>query len=237
MFRMIRFNDGRRPEVVLQLHDPVVLVGVTDERFVFLFVAADNDFGLIVETVMPAPFERHGFSEVPVSVIEGILQPAGKIVVGQQTPARGGTELGNAQFFRELELGMVPAMIGRISFTGELGYEIWVTPDYQLALHDALLEAGEDLGLTHFGGRALNSLRLEKSFGGWTREYTPDYTPYEAGLGRFVSLKKNQFIGRDAALEAKEAGSERRHVTLVVEADGVDDAQVVRVPGIANQTN
>jgi dimethylglycine dehydrogenase len=124
--------------------------------------------------------------------------------------------------FREMDLGLVPAMVGRISFTGELGYEIWLKPDYQVALYEALHEAGADLGLRLFGGRALNSLRLEKSFGGWTREYTPDFTPFEAGLGFFVDLRKNDFIGRDAALEAKEAGAKRRLVTLVVDADGVD---------------
>lgn len=124
--------------------------------------------------------------------------------------------------FKHMELGMVPALVGRITFTGELGYEIWVTPDYQLALYDTLVEAGEDLGIRHFGGRALNSLRLEKSFGSWTREFTPDYTPLEAGLERFVDLRKNDFVGREALLEHKDAGVSRRLVTLVVDDNGVD---------------
>ena len=92
-----------------------------------------------------------------------------------------GDDVSNAAFpflsFRAIDVGMVPAHVGRISFTGELGYEIWVPPDCQLALYDALVAAGADLGLRHFGARALNSLRLEKSFGTWAREYRPIYTP------------------------------------------------------------
>jgi dimethylglycine dehydrogenase len=94
-------------------------------------------------------------------------------------------------------------------------------------LYEALLAAGADLGLRHFGGRALNSLRLEKSFGSWTREFTPDYTPLEAGLERFVDLGKNDFIGRDATLRQRDAGVERKLVTLTVDVDPADGADAV----------
>jgi len=124
--------------------------------------------------------------------------------------------------FRDMELGMIPAKVGRISFTGELGYELWVGADYQLALYDLLLEAGRDLGLRHFGSRALNALRLEKSFGTWAREFRPIYGPFEAGLSRFVDFRKNDFIGRDAALREKERGPQRRLITLAMGADSAD---------------
>ena len=84
------------------------------------------------------------------------------------------------------------------------------------------MEHGADLGLTLFGGRALDSLRLEKSWGTWAREFRPLYTPFEAALDRFVDLKKNDFVGRDAALKARDNGSGRRLTTLVVEADDAD---------------
>jgi dimethylglycine dehydrogenase len=80
--------------------------------------------------------------------------------------------------FRRMNVGMIPALVGRVSFTGELGYEIWVRPEYQRALHTLLLGAGEPLGLVQFGGLALASLRLEKSFGTWARECRPIYGPY-----------------------------------------------------------
>ena len=88
---------------------------------------------------------------------------------------------------------MIPALVGRISFTGELGYEIWVTSEYQRALYDAAPGCRAAHGLRLFGGRALNTLRIEKSFGTWAREYRPIYGPYEAGLGRFVDLQQGRF--------------------------------------------
>ena len=123
---------------------------------------------------------------------------------------------------REIDIGLVPAIVGRITFTGDLGYEIWVKPEYQATLFDLLREAGADLGLRLFGSRALGALRLEKSFGSWATEFRPIYGPFEAGLGRFDALSKNDFIGRDAALREKEEGPKRRLVTFVVEADGAD---------------
>jgi dimethylglycine dehydrogenase len=124
--------------------------------------------------------------------------------------------------FRRIDIGMIPALVGRISFTGELGYEIWVRPDYQRALHELLTTAGREQGLKPFGGRALNAMRLEKSFGTWAREYRPIYGPYEAGLGRFVDLGKGEFIGRAAALAQRESGGERRLATFAVQAADAD---------------
>ncbi len=124
--------------------------------------------------------------------------------------------------FKETTLDRVPVKLGRITYTGDLGYEIWVRADYQRTLYDLLVDAGADLELKHFGGRALNSLRLEKSFGSWAREFRPIYGPFEAGLNRFVDLNKNDFIGRDGAIRERDQGPNRRLVTLVVDADGID---------------
>ena len=99
--------------------------------------------------------------------------------------------------FRELDIGVAPVWCGRVSFTGDLGYEFWMPARYQRYVYQQLLSAGEEFGLNHFGLHALNSLRLEKGFGSWAREYRPIYDPFEAGLDRFVRLEKD-FIGRDA---------------------------------------
>jgi dimethylglycine dehydrogenase len=131
--------------------------------------------------------------------------------------------------FRRMDVGMVPAYVGRVSFTGDLGYEIWVTSDYQRALYELLTEAGADLGLKHFGGRALNAMRLEKSFGSWAREYRPIYGPCEAGLGQFVSFRKEAFIGRSAALEERDSGGKLRLCSFKVangDADAVGDEPI-----------
>jgi dimethylglycine dehydrogenase len=124
--------------------------------------------------------------------------------------------------FREMELGMIPAKVGRITFTGDLGYEIWVKPEYLAQLYDALRTAGVEHDMTLFGGRALNALRLEKNFGTWAREYRPIYGPYAANLGRFVSARKNDFIGRDAALRERDQGPELKLVSLKVDAGDAD---------------
>jgi len=132
-------------------------------------------------------------------------------------------DLSNAAFrffaVREMAVAMVPAIVARASYTGDLGYEIWVTPDFQMALHEALVEAGADLGLRHFGSRALMSLRLEKGYGAFLREFRPDYTPVESGLDRFVAYDKPDFIGRDAALADRATPPTRRLVPLIVDTD------------------
>ena len=125
---------------------------------------------------------------------------------------------------------MAPALVARVSFTGELGYEIYLEAGYQASVYDALVRAGEDLRLRHFGGRALQSLRLEKSFGAWLREYTPDYTPFQAGLARFIDWGKGDFVGREAAGKLRDQPCSHVLTTLVVDAldaDAVGDEPVL----------
>ncbi|HEX6785614.1 MAG TPA: FAD-dependent oxidoreductase [Acidimicrobiales bacterium] len=140
------------------------------------------------------------------------------------------TSLATADFpfmaFRRVDVGMIPAWVGRMTYSGDLGYELWVAPEEQQALFDALWAAGEPYGMRLFGFRALMSLRMEKSFGTWFREYRPIYTPLEAGMDRYLKLD-HDFIGREA-LEAEMArGPERRLVTLVVEPHAEEPADVI----------
>jgi dimethylglycine dehydrogenase len=122
---------------------------------------------------------------------------------------------------RRMDVATAPALVARVSFTGELGYEIYLEAGYQVAVYDALLRAGDDLGLRHFGGRALHSLRLEKGFGAWLREYTPDYTPFQSGLARFIDWQKD-FVGREAAQKLRDQPSHHVLARLVVDAQGAD---------------
>ncbi|MBL8832318.1 MAG: GcvT family protein [Rhodospirillales bacterium] len=125
-------------------------------------------------------------------------------------------------FRPQMEVGLVNAAVGRISFTGDLGYEIWVKPEHHVALFDAIWAAGEEFGIRPFGSRALMALSREKGFGTWAREFRPIYGPYEAGLGRFVDLAKNDFIGRAGAAAEKQDGPARQRVGFVVDADDAD---------------
>jgi dimethylglycine dehydrogenase len=124
---------------------------------------------------------------------------------------------------QDMDVGMSPAIVQRCGFTGELGYEIWATPDYLLQLHEDLLAAGEELGLVHYGGRAVSSLRLEKNYGSFNKDFRPDYTPGETGLDAFVDLGKDvDFVGRAAVLAERETGPARRFVVMVMEAPHAD---------------
>ena len=124
----------------------------------------------------------------------------------------------------QMPIGLATALVGRVSFTGDLGYELWMKPHDQLHIWETLWAAGQDMGLKPFGLRALNALRLEKGFGGWAREYRPIYDAYESGLGRFVALKKDaDFIGKQAAAEQKALGGTQLSLrTFIVEADQAD---------------
>jgi len=123
---------------------------------------------------------------------------------------------------RTLRIGALEALTLRVSFTGELGYELYVPTACQLALYEAIMEAGHDFDLAHFGVRALNSLRLEKGYGSWGREYTQDYTPNEAGLGRLIKLDKPDFIGDEAARRDLASPPKRRLSILTVDSGEVD---------------
>jgi dimethylglycine dehydrogenase len=124
---------------------------------------------------------------------------------------------------RRIPIGLASALVGRVSYTGDLGYELWCDPGYQSHLFDTLMSAGADLGIRLFGSRALNSLRLEKAYGSWAREYRPIYSPLEAGLERFVALDKAlPFIGQGAARRELATGGRLRLRCFVVDAANAD---------------
>jgi dimethylglycine dehydrogenase len=135
-------------------------------------------------------------------------------------------DVSNARFpfmtARRMTVGLAPAIVARLSVTGELGYEIHIP-----VLHMSTALEELDLLLKRYDGRrvgmyALNSMRLEKSFGIWSREFSRDYSPHAAGLGRFVDYEKPSFVGRDAALRDRDTRPARRLVTLAIEADRAD---------------
>jgi len=113
---------------------------------------------------------------------------------------------------------MAQAMVARVSLTGELGYEITVPAAQQRGLWEALREAGSDLGMKPIGMRAQDSLRLEKGYGIWSREFSPSYTAAMAGLDRYIDFDKGDFIGRAAALAERDRAPEQRLALLAIDA-------------------
>ena len=124
---------------------------------------------------------------------------------------------------RHETVGMADCLIQRVSYTGDLGYEIYCDPMAQRALWDTLWQAGQPHGMRPFGMRAMMSLRLDKFFGSWGAEFSPDYTPGETGMDRFIQWSKPaNFIGRSAAEVERDAGAARKLVAFHVEADDAD---------------
>ena len=122
---------------------------------------------------------------------------------------------------RETFVGGVPAIVNRLSFTGELGYEIYTAPQFQIKLFEEIEKNGKDLGLKIFGGRALMSMRLEKNWGAWTLDFRPDFTAAESGLDFFINWDK-EFIGKEAALKEKKEGPKKKLITMTIETKDID---------------
>jgi dimethylglycine dehydrogenase len=123
---------------------------------------------------------------------------------------------------RRMAVGLSHAVVARISLTGELGYEISVPAAEQRALWGALTAAGRDFGLRPIGMRAQDSLRLEKGYGVWSLEFNASTTPAMCGLDRYVAFDKGDFIGREAALAERDAGTAQRLVLLAIDATDAD---------------
>ncbi|MBZ9658138.1 FAD-dependent oxidoreductase [Mesorhizobium sp. ESP-6-4] len=124
--------------------------------------------------------------------------------------------------FREMAVGGAPCMVNRITYTGDLGYEIWMAPAYQRLVYKAIKEAGAEFGIVDFGMRALLSMRLEKNFPTWFRELRPIYGPFEGSMDRFIKLEKNDFIGREASAREHVEGPKLRRVSFIVDAADAD---------------
>ena len=138
---------------------------------------------------------------------------------------------------RRITVGEVPTLVSRVTYVGELGWEFYCPMEYALRLWDTLWEAGQPEGLVAAGYKAIDTLRLEKGYRYWSGEISPDYTPYEAGLGFAVKLDKGDFIGRKALLSQKESGikqklccltlSDSRTVALGKEPIRTKDSQII----------
>jgi len=184
--------------------------GLADEYHMRLFTKRLPEQGVALHS--------HGLGLVGLSV----AGPKSRDMLSRITM----TNLSNATFpfmlFAEMEIGMIPGMVGRVTFTGDLGYEIWCRPEHQVALYQSLMAVGADDGIRMFGARALKSLSMEKAFGSWATEYRPIYGVAESGLDRFVAYDKPNFIGRDLSLNEREEGPARKHCLFEVDASDAD---------------
>ena len=172
-------------------------------------------------------FDQHADSGVTVENISDrltgfqIAGPKAREVLAVCTR----TDISDMAFMdvRQMTVGMADCTVQRVSYTGDLGFEIYCDPMAQRALWSVLWEEGQKHGMKPFGMRAMMSLRLDKFFGSWLNEFSPDYTAAETGLDRFISFKKNtDFIGRKAAEHERETGAARSLCAFEVDAEDAD---------------
>jgi dimethylglycine dehydrogenase len=123
---------------------------------------------------------------------------------------------------KQITIAGIEAIALRVSFTGDLGWEVYVPTEHQLKLYEALLETGADLGVRPVGGRSLGSLRIEKGYGSWSREYSPEYWPQEVGLDRLIKMDKPEFMGKEAYAAIKDNPPRELLVNLIVETTNAD---------------
>jgi glycine cleavage system aminomethyltransferase T/glycine/D-amino acid oxidase-like deaminating enzyme len=146
----------------------------------------------------------------------GLWGPQARAILSRLTPA----DISNAAFpfmtARELAVGSVPCLALRVTYVGELGWELYCPSEFGLRLWDTIWEAGQAAGLVAGGYKAVDSLRLEKGYRVWSSDVTPDVDPYQAGLGFAVKLDKGEFIGRAALLAKRDAPADTRLACLVL---------------------
>src|SRR5215212_4857606 len=121
---------------------------------------------------------------------------------------------------KALTVGLAPVFALRVSYAGELGWELYAPTEYALGMWDTLWAAGQPHGIIAAGSGAFDSLRLEKGYRLWGSDIHTDYTPYEAGIGWAVRLEKGDFIGREALLRVKEAGITRKLCCMTLDGPG-----------------
>ena len=148
----------------------------------------------------------------------GIMGPLARDLLQSLSP----DDLSNEAFpfgsSREIELGHAYARASRITYVGELGWELYIPTEFAAGIYDALVDAGEDVGLRHAGMHAMNSLRIEKAYRHYGHDITDADTPLEAGLGFAVKFDKpTPFIGRHALLRQREEGVRQRLVQFLLE--------------------
>ena len=120
---------------------------------------------------------------------------------------------------KKFAVGYAPVMAYRVTYVGELGYELYIPAEFAVHVYESLWEAGQDLGIKNAGYRTIASLHLEKGYADWGSELTPEYTPFDAGLGFCVALGKDDFIGKQALMKIKAEGPKFRLCTFTLQSD------------------
>jgi 4-methylaminobutanoate oxidase (formaldehyde-forming) len=213
----------------------VTVTRIGDERFRVVTGAGvvDSDLGWLRLNLLDG--ERVGLREASADLaVIGIWGPRARDVLAACTDADVGPAVLPFRAAREIAVGPAPVLAQRITYVGELGFELYVPPEWAVQTWDALFAAGREHGIEPGGYRVLESLRMEKGYRYMGTDISAGDTPFDAGLGFCVALDKGDFNGRDALADASLRGRARALRTLVVGGDGylpLYGGEAVRVDG------
>ncbi|MGD2015755.1 MAG: aminomethyltransferase family protein, partial [Desulfobacterales bacterium] len=191
---------------------------LAEDRF---FLVVGTAFGLRASWWINNHMPSDGsvsFKEVTSAyAVVNVIGPKSRELLQKLTKADLSNErypFGTCQHFT---LGYAPIMSWRVTYVGELGYELYIPTEFAGHVYESLWEAGQDLGIKNAGYRTISSMHLEKGYADWGSELTPEYTPFDAGLGFCVALDKENFIGRDALARIKAEGPKWKLCTFTLE--------------------
>ena len=162
----------------------------------------------------------HRFGQTMVGL--SIAGPRSREVLAQLVDESIDNENFRFMDHRSIDVAGCPCLINRITYTGDLGYELWMEPAYERRIYQSIKEAGNQYNIVDFGMRALLSMRLEKNFPTWFAELRPIYGPYEGSMERFIKLEKNHFIGREQAAAEFADGGKLKRVSFTIDTKNTD---------------
>lgn len=190
-------------------HDSFMLIGAA------AMAVRDRDW---IERNLPSQARMELVDVTARYAVLGVMGPRSRALLQTLTPARLDSDAFPFATMQDIDLGMARVLAQRVSYVGELGWELYVPTEQAVAVYDAVVAAGAAFGLRHAGLMAQDSLRLEKAFKHWGHDIGTHDNPLEAGLGFTCAYDKpGGFIGRDAVLALRERGLSRRLVLLTVE--------------------
>ena len=200
----------------------------------FTVTQLDEDHYMLIGSGMAERYHKRFFDSVPkpdgvtfeskteAMVGFNLAGPKSRDILQSLTE----TDLSTAAFpfmrSQQIQVAGIDVLALRVSFTGDLGWELHSDEANQAALYEALLSAGKPHGMTPIGGRSLLSLRIEKGYGSWGREYSPEYWPQEVGLDRLIKLDKPEFLGREAYVAIKDNAPRWELISLAIDVDNAD---------------
>jgi 4-methylaminobutanoate oxidase (formaldehyde-forming) len=194
---------------------------LAEDRFMLVFGTA---FGLRalwwIKNHMPSDGSVSVKEMTSAYAVVNVIGPKSRALLKNLTNANISNEDFPFGTCKNFTIGYAPIISFRVTYVGELGYELYIPTEFAVHVYESLREAGQDLGIKNAGYRTIASMHLEKGYADWGSELTPEYTPFDAGLGFCVALDKGDFIGREALAKIKTKGSKLKLCSFTIDTGG-----------------